>query len=218
MMKRTRLLTALTVAGAVFLLPSVAAGQLASRPADEWIKLLESPERVAGLEVAEVVSRLRLKPGSVVADLGAGSGIFSVPLASAVGSSGKVYAVEIDQALLEHIRRKISDAKAANVHPVLGKFTDPALPASDVDLAFLHDVLHHIEDRSGYLKQVPRYLKSEGRIAVVDFNPQSSPHRDDPKLQVSKEETRTLMSEIGFVPVEEFQLFEDKWFVIYAAK
>src|SRR5687768_6278481 len=138
--------------------PLPAAAQLASRPAEEWIKMLDAPARVAGLKVDEIIDGLKLKPGDVVADLGAGSGVFSVSLARAVNPSGKVYAVEIDQALLDHINRKVKEQNVTNVHTVLGKYGDPSLPAADVDMAFMHDVLHHIEDRAGYLKNVARYF------------------------------------------------------------
>ena len=195
-----------------------AAGQLASRSADEWIKLLESPARLASLKIDEVIAKLRLKPGDVVADLGAGAGAFTVPLARAVGGSGKVYAVEIDQALVDYISRKIKDQRVPNVRPVLGKFGDPALPAADVDVAFLHDVLHHVEDRAGYLKQVARYLKRGSRIAVVEPDARNGPHRDDPKLQLTRDQLKSWMADAGFVPSEEHQLFDDKWYVVYARR
>jgi arsenite methyltransferase len=200
------------------LLAPLSAGQLASRPAAEWIKLLDSPERIAGLHIDDVIARLQLKPGTVVADLGAGSGSFSLPFAGAVGPTGKVYAVEVDQMMLEHIRRKAAGQRVTNIETVLGKFADPALPAADVDVAFLHDVLHHIADRAGYLKQVPRYLKPGGRIAIIEFHPHASPHRDQPGLLVSKEQAQALMNDVGFIPAEEFSLFDDKWFVIYARR
>ena len=76
----------------------VADAQLASRPAAEWTKTLESPERIASLRTGEVIAKLNLKPGDVVADLGAGTGLFSLPLAKAV-MSGRVYAVELDEGL-----------------------------------------------------------------------------------------------------------------------
>jgi ubiquinone/menaquinone biosynthesis C-methylase UbiE len=200
------------------LLAPLSAGQLASRPAAEWIKLLDSPERVAGLQIDQVIAKLQLKPGTVVADLGAGSGSFSLPFAGAVGPTGKVYAVEVDQVMVEHIRRKAAGQRVTNIETVLGKFADPALPAADVDIAFLHDVLHHIADRAEYLKRVPRYLKPAGRIAIIEFHPHASPHRDQSDLLVSKEHARALMNDVGFIPAEEFPLFEDRWFVIYARR
>jgi ubiquinone/menaquinone biosynthesis C-methylase UbiE len=211
---RAALLACLVVGG----LAQPVAGQLASRTADEWIKLLDSPARVAQLKVDEVIAKLALKPGDVVADLGAGSGVFSLPLAQAVGATGKVYAVDVDQGLVDHIGRKAKAQNVTNVYPVLGKFGDPALPATDVDVAFLHDVLHHIEDRPGYLKQAARYLKPAGRIAFVEPDAVKGPHANDPKLQVTKADLQRWMAEVGFVPSNEFTLFNDKWYVVYARR
>jgi ubiquinone/menaquinone biosynthesis C-methylase UbiE len=193
-----------------------AAAQLGARTADEWIKLLETPARIEALKLDEIISKLQLKPGDVVADLGAGSGVFSVPLARAVGAAGKVYAVEVDRALVEYIGRKIKDQHITNVQPVLGKFADPALPASDVDLALMHDVLHHVDDRAGYLKQVVRYLKPAGRIAIVEPDAEKGGHRDNPKLQITREQLRTWMTEAGLAQSAEFPLGEERWYVIYA--
>src|SRR5262245_54665979 len=76
----------------------LAAVQLGSRPADDWIARLERPERLAGLKIDYIISKLELKPGQVVADIGAGPGVLSLPIGRTVAPGGKVYAVEIDQA------------------------------------------------------------------------------------------------------------------------
>lgn len=195
-----------------------ASAQLASRPAEEWIKTLENPARVAGLRVDEVIARLRLKPGDVVADLGAGSGLFAFPMAKAVAPGGRVYAVELDEGFLTHMRTKATAESVRNIVPVLGTFTDPALPARDVDVAFFHDVLHHVQDRAAYLKSVAGYVKPGGRIVVIDLNPDSSPHRDQAELIVTKEQTAAWMAAAGFAPSEDVSLFPDKWFVVYTRR
>jgi 2-polyprenyl-3-methyl-5-hydroxy-6-metoxy-1,4-benzoquinol methylase len=191
--------------------------QLASRPAAEWTKTLESPERIASLRTDEVIAKLNLRPADVVADLGAGTGLFSLPLAKAV-PSGRVYAVELDEAFLTQIRDKTKTANVKNVVPVLGKFTDPALPSRDVDVAFFHDVLHHVENRAAYLKAVAGYVKPGGRVVVIEFNPGDSPHKAEPELVVSKEQTAAWMADAGFVPGEDITLFPDKYFVVYRRK
>ena len=214
-----RFMTALSaIAFAVAALATPAAGQLGARPADDWIKMLDSPARVAGLKVDEVIARLGLKPGEVVADLGAGTGVFAVPLARAVGPSGKVYAVEVEQGLVDHIAAKAAKEGTRNVHAVLGRFADPALPSSDVDVAFIHDVLHHVEDRRAFLRNAARYMKPTGRFAIVELDAETGPHRNDPKLQITRDELRGWMAEIGYAEAEEVtNLFDDgKWFVIYA--
>ena len=194
------------------------AAQLGSRSAEEWLKTLDAPARMQNLKVDETIAKLGLKPGMIVADIGAGSGIFEGPLAKAVGRGGTVYAVDVDQGLLDAINKKAREARVTNVTTVLGRFTDPALPASDVDVAFINDVLHHIEDRSAYLKNLARYIKPAGRIALIDFHPELGGHRNQPELQVSKDRAASLMAEAGFKPVEEISLFTEKYFVLYARR
>ena len=140
------------------------------------------------------------------------------PFAKAVSPGGKVYAVEIDQAFLDHIEKKAKEQNVGNITTVLGKFVDPMLPSRDVDVVLFHDVLHHIEDRAGYLKAVAKYIKPTGRVAVIDLPPNGS-HKDEPSLIVTKEQVKGWMADAGFKPVEEFDgLSEGKWFVVYARR
>ena len=213
-MHRTTIALAGAVAFALGLASTPADAQLASRPAAEWKATLETPARVEGLKIDQVVKALKLKDGDVVADLGAGTGLFEPQLAYAIGR-GRVYAVEIDKGFLDEIDRKVDELHIATIETVLGTPTDPALPVRNVDLALMHDVLHHVAQRQTYLKAVAQYLKPTGRVAVVEFHPKDSPHKDDPSLVVSKEQGAALMAEAGFVPAEEVALFPDKWFVIY---
>lgn len=194
--------------------PAVA--QLASKPAQEWIPLLESSNRIAGLKIEETIRKLNLRPDAVVADIGAGSGLFTFPLSRAVSAGGTVFAVDIEQSLVDHIARRARELQATNVHPVLGKFTDPDLPGANIDLAFIYDVLHHIENRPTYLEKLVTYLKPSGRIAIIDFHPGRGPHPTEPSLQVSKGQAAQWMADLGFKPVEEHDIFTDKWFVVYS--
>ena len=211
--------TTFNAAGALALViglaPADAGAQLASRPAAEWKATLEAPARVEGLKIEQVVQALELKGGDIVADLGAGTGLFEPQLAYAIGTRGRVYAVEIDKGFLDEIDRKVDELHISQIETVLGTPTDPKLPTRSVDLALMHDVLHHVEQRQAYLKSVAQYLKPTGRIAVVEFNPKDSPHKDEAALIVSKEQSAALMAEAGFVPAKDVALFPDKWFVIY---
>ena len=192
-----------------------AAAQLAGRSAEEWIRALDSPDRVAGLKIPEVVAALKVKAGQVIADIGAGSGQFSLPLARAVRPGGTLYAVDIDKELIEYVETQATEQGMVNVKPILGGPTDPMLPV-DVDLAFINDVLHHIEDRAGYLSTLSLYLKPGGRIAIIDFRPEQSPHKSDPTLVVSEEQATGWLAAAGLKPVEHISLFTDRWFVVYA--
>ncbi|MBI1875868.1 MAG: methyltransferase domain-containing protein [Acidobacteria bacterium] len=195
----------------------VLASQLASRPAPDWIARMERPERVAGLKIDYIIQKLELKPGQVVADLGAGPGVIALPMAKAVGPTGKVYAVDIDQAFIDHINMRAKEQNVTNLKAVLGKLTDPGLPAQDVDVALFHDVLHHIKDRAEYLKNTAKYVTPGGKIAIVDLDPKTGSHRNEPALTVSKDQAKAWLAAAGFKPVQEFDgLTERKWFVVYA--
>lgn len=190
--------------------------QIGGRPAEDWIARLERPDRVAGLKTAEVTEKLGLKPGDIVADIGAGAGAFSWPFARAVAPGGKVYAVEVDKGYIPHLEKRIAEQQLTNVKPVLGKYEDPLLPEK-VDVAFFHDVVHHVANRGEYLKTVASYLKPQGRIAVIELDatrPDSS-HRDEPEMQVTKEQLESWMTAAGLKKLEEHALYEDKWFVVY---
>ena len=221
MRKRTHLI-GLALAGLLLLSAGSTAShalQLGGRQASEWITLLDRPGRVADLQIEEVVSRLVIQPGTVVADIGAGSGVFSIPFAREVGSSGKVYAVDIDRGLLDHIDQRAQEENLSNIQTVLGKFEDPAIPANDVDLAFIHDVLHHIENREPYLEALATYIKPGGLLAVIDMDPSApdTPHAGSPEMLVSRAEADRWMSSLGFrVATDHGDLFPgSKWFVVY---
>ena len=206
----------LTTSLIVFALATGVHAQLGGRPTDAWIALLERPERVNALKVDEIVQRLHLEPGQVVADIGAGPGIFSLALAKAVGATGRVYAEEVDQAFIDRIDQKVQAQHVTNVEPVLGTFTDPKLPR-DVDLAFFHDVLHHIDDRIGFLRTLTPHVKPGGRIAIIEYDGVNGPHKADPALQIGREQLDGWMAQLGFRRVERIEdLFTDpRWFVIY---
>jgi len=192
-------------------------GQLASRPAEEWIKTLDGTTRVATLKIDEVVTAMQLKPGQTVADIGAGTGLLSVPVAKAVGPRGRVFAVEIDAGFFPSIKKRADDNGVANIQTVLGSFTDPKLPVT-VDTAFFHDVLHHVENRGDYLKTLAKYIAPAGRIFVVDFEGGKGPHAQQPELQVSREQLGAWMKAAGFTQAADAKLFDDKFVLTFARK
>jgi ubiquinone/menaquinone biosynthesis C-methylase UbiE len=196
--------------------------QLAARKADEWVTTLEGPQRIATQKIVQVLSKLDLKPGMMVADIGAGSGLFSRPLAKAVAPGGKVYAVDIQQDLLDHINQRNREENIGNIQTVLGEYDDPKLPLRNVDLAFINDVLHHIQHRAAYLKALSTYMKPGGRIAIIemDKNDPKTSHRNQPELLVAREEILEWMSDAGFKLVQEHpDLFPGtKLFLVFGRK
>jgi len=190
--------------------PGEASAQLQQKPADEYIALMDKPDRV--LKVNEVIERLKLKPGDIVADIGSGSGSFSIPMAKAIAPNGILYAVDIDQKMLDYVAERAKKEGVTNLKTVLGEYDDPKLPVKDVDVAFFHRVLHMIEHRQTYLNSTAKYVKPDGRIVVIDKNPEDSP---DSWMWLRQSDVDTWMAALSFYPAEKFAVFDDRYFVSY---
>ncbi len=208
-------LSSLVVTG-LLIAPVPSSAQLGARPAEEWIKTLDGPQRIADLKIEQVVAALKLQPGQIIADIGAGSGLFEVALARAVGPQGRVYAVEVDAGFFPEIRKRAVAGQVTNVDTVLGKFTDPGLPAKNIDVAFFHDVMHHVQERAAYIRTLASYLAPHGRIVVIDYEGGLGPHASDPTLQVPREQLVAWMKAAGLRQVEDVSLFKDKYYLSFA--
>jgi len=186
------------------------AWQLAQSPAEKYIAAMDRPDRV--LKVGEVIAKLELKPGDIVADIGSGSGSFSIPMAKAIAPNGILYAVDIDQAMLDHVVARAKEGGVTNLHTVLGEYDDPKLPVKNAGVAFFHRVLHMIEHRQAYLNATAKYLKPDGRVVVIDRNREDSP---DSWMWLNQSDVDSWMAAIGFYPAQHFAVFDDRYFVVY---
>jgi ubiquinone/menaquinone biosynthesis C-methylase UbiE len=195
------------------------AAQLGGRPAEEWALTLENGRRLDALAIDRVVSMLGLSPGEVVADIGAGTGIFSVPMAREVAPEGLVLSVEVDGGFLPMIEQKARESGVDNIQTVLGEFGDPKLPRS-VDVAFFHDVLHHIEQRQAYVTALAQYMGVGSRIIVVDYDSrvEGVPHSNQPEMLISPDQVAGWMRTAGFEPTRQIDMFDDKFFVVYTKR
>ena len=127
-----------------------------------YIGALEDPKRDAYQKPQEVMMALGLKPGEVIADIGAGSGYFTFRLAQHVGDKGKVYAVDVSPDMILHLNRRMRELKANNVVSILADPDDPLLPDRSVSRFFFSESWHHIEDQTKYLSLMKRMLKPGG--------------------------------------------------------
>lgn len=134
--------------------------------AAEW---LERPEREKEERPDLLLPALKLKHGDAVADIGCGSGYYTRRLASAVGTNGVVYAVDIQQEMLDILTNKLAAEKVFNVKPVLGTENDPKLPPGKVDLILLVDVYHEFDQPFEMTQAMVRGLKRGGRLVFVEF-------------------------------------------------
>ena len=138
-------------------------------PLDQYIALLEDPKRDEWQKPDAVIQALNLKEGQVVADIGAGSGYFTLRLAQTVGQKGQVFAVDVDEGMLSYLRERLAKEKIQNVQVMQVPAHDLLLIDSSLDLAFICDTYHHIEDREVYLRKLHKALKPNGRLVIVDF-------------------------------------------------
>jgi 2-polyprenyl-3-methyl-5-hydroxy-6-metoxy-1,4-benzoquinol methylase len=137
--------------------------------AEDWVARFDDPERDAWQKPDEVIAALALRPNDVVADVGAGTGYFTVRLAKAV-PDGKVLASDVEPDMVRYLRERAAKDGLANVVAVQGEATDPKLPER-ANVILIVDVLHHVEDRRAFLTTLAGQLADGGRIVVVDFEP-----------------------------------------------
>jgi arsenite methyltransferase len=117
----------------------------------------------------QVIRALGLQPGDRVADLGSGGGYFTFRLAAAVGPTGHVYAVDVDEDMTEYVAGRVREEGIGNVSVVLARYDDPQLPASGVDMIFTSNTYHHLQDRPAYFRHARKYLHPGGRVAILDL-------------------------------------------------
>jgi ubiquinone/menaquinone biosynthesis C-methylase UbiE len=127
--------------------------------------------RAAESEIDHLAQILQLKPGSLVADVGAGSGELSIAIAQHVEPHGRVYSTEINPELLNKIRNSAQKANVHNVIPVVGKEHDTGLPCRCCDAIFLREVYHHLTDPIAIDHSLYKSMIPGGRLAIIDFEP-----------------------------------------------
>jgi len=185
-------------------------------PADlaHYIERLEASDRAAWQMPDAVVAALGLRPGHVVADLGAGPGYFALRLARKVGKLGRVFAVDVEPAILTVLRERLAAQKIERITPVLGLPDDPLLPAASCDRVLSVNAYHHYHDRPAALRRMARLLRRGGRLAVIDFHKRESPMGPPLEARVSREQFLDdskraglcVAKELGFLPHQYFFL------------
>lgn len=137
--------------------------------AEAWAKKFEIESREVYAARASIVAAVALKPGQQIADVGAGTGLFTALFAKAVGPEGQVYAVDIAPKFLQHIAQRAEEDKLANITPVLCTERSANLPPASIDVAFVCDTYHHFEHPADTLASIRRALRTGGRLVIVEF-------------------------------------------------
>jgi ubiquinone/menaquinone biosynthesis C-methylase UbiE len=141
---------------------------------------------------------IRVQRGSTVADLGAGSGYFTVRLARAVGNTGKVYAVDIQAGMLALLQRAVERERFTNVIPVLGAPDDPRLPAESLDLVLMVDVYHELSSPQTTLGHLKRALKPGGRLVLLEYRAEDPDVPILPEHKMTKAQVKLEVEHEGF--------------------
>lgn len=139
---------------------------------------LERAERESEEAPAKAIELLNLKPGMVVADIGAGSGYYATRMAKRVGPGGRVYATDIQPGMIQLLDRRIQQEGITNISTILGSHDDPKLPAGSIDLALMVDVYHELQQPQLFLQQLKAALKPAGRLVLLEFR------KEDPNIPI----------------------------------
>ena len=179
--------------------------------AEQWTKVFDDPERDAWQKPHEVIQALALKPDSVVADIGSGTGYFAVRFAHMV-SKGKVYGLDTEPDMVRYLAERAKREGLANLRSVRAAPGDPKLPEK-VDLAILVDVYHHVEDRERYFSRLRDSLKPRGRVAVIDFR-MDSPVGPPKAARIAPEQVKAELKQAGYALDREHAFLPNQYFLV----
>lgn len=182
----------------------------------EYVERFEKEGRDAFDHRQEVVAALGLKAGQVVADVGAGTGLFTRMFSRAVGPTGKVYAVDISDEFVKHIEKVAQQQKMDNIVGVVCKPDSAELPPNSVDLAFICDTYHHFEFPHKTMRSIHQALKPHGQVVLIDFRriPGVSSDWTLGHVRAGQEVFAKEIADAGFKQVEEKKdLLKESYFL-----
>jgi SAM-dependent methyltransferase len=182
--------------------------------AEQWARVFDDPKRDEWQRPHEVIEALALKPDAIVADIGAGTGYFTVRLARMLPKA-TVYASDIEPDMVRHLGARAKRDGLANVRAVQSALDDAKLPEA-VDLALLVDVYHHIDDRRAYFRRLKGALKPGGRIAIVDFTLDSD-IGPPPRARVAPEQVKAELGAAGYALADELTFLPNQYFLVFTA-
>lgn len=178
-------------------------------------KAFDDPARDAWQMPARVIETLKLKPGEIVADIGSGTGYFSVRLAKS-SAAPKVYGADIEPGMVQYLRDRAAREGLANVIAVQASADSANLPEL-VDLVLIVDTYHHIGNRIAYFGKLRQSLKPGGKVAIIDFKP-DSPEGPPAEFRFKPEKFRAEMSKAGYKFVAQYDFLPRQNFLVFEPK
>lgn len=182
-----------------------------------YIAALDDPTRDAYQKPRDVMIALGVKAGDRVADIGAGSGYFTMRFARHVGDTGRVYAIDVSPDMIVHLNRQILAAGADNVRTMLVPADDPLLAEASVDLVFICNTWHHIANHPPYLEKLKRTLRPGGRIVIIDFQKDDIPVGPPAQMKAPRADVVAEFQRAGFTLTEEPAVLPYQYFLVFSA-
>jgi ubiquinone/menaquinone biosynthesis C-methylase UbiE len=184
--------------------------------APQDLGLLEPPDREAWQKPDQVMDALHIAEGTVVADIGAGGGWFTIRLARRVGQGGHVYAVDVQRLMKEAIERRVEREALKNVTVILGAEDDPRLPLNaPLDAVLIVEAFHEMPDPVGLLRNVARSLKPRGRIGIIDYREGEGGPGPDASDRVPPSAVVAQAASAGLKLVDQHKFLQYQYFLIF---
>jgi len=180
-----------------------------------YIAMLEDPKRDAYQKPQEVLAALGLREGETVADIGSGSGYFTLRFAHHVGEKGRVYAVDVDPEMIRHLNRRLRDGGVRNVQTVLAEPNDPLLADRSVDRFVVVDTWHHIDLRADYLALMKKMLKPGGQVVMIDFQKRELPLGPSMAMKIARDDLVKELAAAGFRLAKEHTFLPYQYFLVF---
>jgi SAM-dependent methyltransferase len=180
--------------------------------AEKWSHIFDDPKRDEWQKPHQLIEALALPENAVVADVGAGTGYFTVRLARML-PKGRVLAADVEPNMVRHLAQRAKREKLANVAAVQSAADDARLPEK-VDVALLVDVYHHIDDRRRYFEKLKSSLKEGGRIAIVDFTLDSR-YGPPPRARIHPDKVKAELAAAGYALAEQHDFLPEQYFLVF---
>jgi len=162
-----------------------------------------------------IIEHLNIKKGMTVGDIGTGGGYFSREFSRKVGEEGQIYAIDVNQKSLDYVARNLEKEEINNVKTVLAQAQGIDLP-ENVDLFFLRNVFHHLPDPAEYFKSIRRFLKDNGKVAIIDYEKRKFSFTGLFGHFTTENVLLDIMDSAGFYPLEKHDFLQDQLFIIFA--
>jgi ubiquinone/menaquinone biosynthesis C-methylase UbiE len=180
--------------------------------------LLWADDRMERFDRHELLRSLGVSEGKAVADLGCGTGFFTLPASELVGPTGKVYAVDVQQEMVDDLRARLAQQGITNVAVRRSSELEPSIPQRSVDLALVAFVLHEVDQRSSFLLATKRLLREGGRIAVLEWEKMETPVGPPLEMRLTPEEIVGDATAAGLTLEEQRSFHEWHYLLVFAPR